>query len=120
MTKTINTKFYLRVCVIVVVVFVISTYVFFRTKDMARGATITILEPQTGAARSPALDVRGKITRSSAVFMNDRKIYLDETGNFKEVVVLSPGYNIITIRAEDRFGRRKEKKLELVYDPDQQ
>ena len=47
--------------------------------------------------------------------MNDRKIFIDQQGNFKEKILLSYGYNIITMKANDKFGRNTKKKLELIY-----
>ncbi len=40
---------------------------------------------------------------------------MDEKGNFKEEILLSSGYNAITIKASDKFGRNTEKIIEVIY-----
>ena len=40
---------------------------------------------------------------------------VDDQGRFAERLLLAPGYNIITAKAVDRFGKEKEYGLELVY-----
>ena len=47
--------------------------------------------------------------------MNDRQMFTDEEGEFSEKLLLSYGYNIITVKAKDRFGRETKKTLELIY-----
>jgi hypothetical protein len=46
-----------------------------------------------------------------------KELRADESGAFDERVLVSPGYNLITIAAEDKFGRMEEKKIEIVYQP---
>lgn len=116
MTRKKDAKFFIKILVPLLFVFVILGYAYFRTKDLVQGVKITVYEPQNNSTLTTSLfEIKGKITKSSAVYINDRKIFLDETGGFKEKLLLSPGYNIITVRAEDRFKRETEKKIELVY-----
>lgn len=53
----------------------------------------------------------------SHLWLNDRPIYTDAKGNFKEALVLENGYTISTLRAEDRYGRETKVKKEFVYVP---
>ena len=61
------------------------------------------------------IDVAGIATNISAISLNDRPIFIDESGAFSEKLMLYPGYNIIKLRAEDKFGSTVENDLELVY-----
>lgn len=94
----------------------IASYAFYKTRDLVKGPTITIFTPQNGMTTTSSLiEMRGNMKNVSAVTLNDRKIFLDEAGNFKEKLLLSEGYNIITIKAEDRFKRTVEERLEIVF-----
>lgn len=116
MTQKKDAKFYIRILVPLLLVLVILGYAYFRTRDLVEGAEITIYEPKNYSAFTDSeFQLKGKITNSSAVFVNDRKIFLDIQGNFNEKLLLLPGYNIITLRTEDKFKRETERKLELVY-----
>ncbi|MEO8638048.1 MAG: hypothetical protein ABI430_04075 [Candidatus Taylorbacteria bacterium] len=111
-------KFYLKLSVSLLLFFVVLGYGYFRTKDLIEGVVITIDEPQNySTLTESAFVMKGKIERSSAVFLNGRKIFLDDKGNFSEKLLLSPGYTIITLRAEDKLKRETSKQLELVYKP---
>jgi hypothetical protein len=44
----------------------------------------------------------------------DRPLYTDIKGNFSEKLLLSPGYNIIKIVAEDKFGSKTEERVEVI------
>ena len=115
MTVKKDAKFYLRLTLYFALAISIIAYSYLRTRDLVRGVSIVIYEPLNYSAFvQSAVEIKGKITKSTAVFLNDRKIFLDEEGNFKETVLLSPGYNIVTVRANDRFQRELQKKLELV------
>ncbi len=46
---------------------------------------------------------------------NGRPLLIDKEGNFKETLLLLPGYNNALFVAQDKFGRFKEQNLELVY-----
>ena len=47
--------------------------------------------------------------------MNDRPIYIDEAGAFSERLLLSEGYNILKVSAWDKFNKKTEKLIEVVY-----
>ena len=46
--------------------------------------------------------------------MNDKPIFTDKTGYFKEKFILSTGYNVIKLSGTDKFKKYTEKKLELI------
>lgn len=91
-------------------------YTFFQTQSLVTGPVINISKPQNGATLTASLiEIVGTTENISSISINDRYIFIDESGAFKEKLLLSPGYNIITLQAEDRFGRKTEEILELVY-----
>jgi len=85
-------------------------------KDFIIGPTITISSPTNGESVGNSLiELKGTAKNISYISVNDRRIFTDEEGVFKEKLLLYPGYNIISVKAEDRFDRNIEKTLELVY-----
>jgi len=91
-------------------------YTYFQMQNLVTGPVINISEPQNGATlTSSRIEVIGTTENISGINLNDRQIFIDESGAFKEKLLLSPGYNIITLRAEDKFGRETKKILELVF-----
>ena len=62
------------------------------------------------------LEVVGTAKNAKDLTLNNREISIDQAGNFKETVVLLPGYNLIDIKALDKFGNREEKNYKLIYE----
>ena len=59
--------------------------------------------------------LKGKVTHSVIISINDRPITIDEEGNFSERFLLSEEINIIQIRAQDKFGKETQRDLTVVY-----
>jgi hypothetical protein len=105
-------KFWIALCAIAIVL----GYGAFRSKDFIEGPELSLLSPLNGALVSDALiEIRGNAQNISFLTLNDDKIFTDEAGDFTERVLLSYGYNVMTLKAKDRFGRETVEKLELIY-----
>ena len=105
----------LRNILIVLVICVIGGYAGFQSKKIISGPQITIQNPKSTSANSSAVDVQGIVKNVSVVTLNDRLIPIDEAGNFKEKILLYPGYNVIKVEAKDKFGASVTKELQVVY-----
>ena len=111
-----KTKLYIKIIIIAIVVSGIMGYAFYRTEDLIRGPQILIHSPINGRTVDESLvHIEGVARNISSITLNDKTIFIDESGNIKEEVLLIYGYNIITLYAQDRFGREVTKTLELVY-----
>lgn len=109
-------KLILKTLFIAFFVLIIIGYGIFQSQKIIGGPKITVSSPTTGQViRQSDIDIVGVATNISAISLNDRAIFIDETGKFSEKLMLYPGYNIIKLRAEDKFGSKVEKDLELVY-----
>ncbi len=62
---------------------------------------------------SPVYLVEGKAPRAKHLKINGREIFIDKEGVFKEVLVPQPGYSVISLYAEDKFGKITEKEFKL-------
>ena len=51
--------------------------------------------------------------------IDGREVILDEQGNFSLPLLLQPGYSIMELQTEDRFGRTREETIQLFskYQP---
>ncbi len=105
----------LRIFEILLVVLVILGYGLFRIKDLANGPDIELASPVDGATTSNSLvEIKGKASRIATISLNNRQIFTDKNGNFREPLLLAGGYNQIEIRAEDKFKRTITKTIRLV------
>ena len=108
----------ITIALTVIIAGTILGYAYLKTKDYIAGPQVTILSPSNGAALSDLIvEVVGTAKNISSISLDDRNIFVDEQGTFKEKLLLYPGYNIITVKAEDRYKRSVEKKLELIVKP---
>jgi len=116
MTERNKTKRYLFVAIIIAFVLLMVGYTAYEIQKVVFGPRITILSPENGfLATSSAIEIIGTAKNIQDISLDDNKIFTDEQGNFKEELLLSYGYNIITLKANDKFGRGTEKKLEIIY-----
>ncbi len=91
--------------VLIVIIVLYSLYAFW---DYIDGPELVIAFPQDGyATTSPLITVTGVAKRTQFISLNDRPVYIDEQGNFKETLLLQPGYTIIKAFVRDRFGREQ-------------
>ncbi len=94
---------------------IILAYSGFQAQKLIVGPQIIIDTPENGALYdSTLIEISGHVKNVSYLNLNDRKIFTDTNGAFKEKLLLSPGYNIIKLDAKDKFGKYTEKRLELV------
>jgi hypothetical protein len=97
----------------IVLVFVIIAYSTYAFWDYVDGPKLLITFPQDGySTTSPLISVTGTAERAQFISLNDRPIYIDEQGNWKETLLLQPGYTIIKAFVRDRFGREQSS---LIY-----
>ena len=107
---------YLKVAGIIFLAVLIFGYASFQAKTIILGPVVEIHSPQNGASVEESLvEIKGQVKNISHISVNGNQIFTDNKGVFSEKLLLSYGYNIITIKVQDRFDREVEKKLELIY-----
>jgi len=107
---------YLFPVIITVFLFVLTSYVYFQAHDFILGPVLTISSPINGSSTTEELVVvEGTALNISNITLNDRSIVTNESGQFREQLLLAYGYNIITIEARDRFNRVVKETIELVH-----
>ena len=94
----------------------IIIYAFFISKDLLFGVKIKNVNITDGAkVTESVMEVKGKAKNAVNLTINGREISIDQQGNFNETIVLLPGYNVIDIKARDKFGNNDEKNYKLIY-----
>ncbi len=98
----------------VLFVLCILGYAYFEFHPLLLGPLITVTTPTNGATVTAALiDVTGTAKNISAISLNGRPIVVDEQGHFSEKTSIPKGYAMLTLIAQDRFGRVVTQTLEL-------
>ena len=105
----------LRIILFLLLGLIILTYTLFQAQKLISGPIIDIYTPQNGATYSQILiEIEGRARNASYLNLDDRPIFTDKNGYFKEKLLLSPGYNIIKLDARDKFKTYTEKRLEII------
>jgi len=92
-------------------------FVVFQARFLIMGPQIRIIEAPVGPQNDRQITISGAAYNISHLWLNDRPIYTDAKGNFKEALVLENGYTIATLRAQDRYGRTTTVERHMVYVP---
>jgi len=111
----INSRRLPKILLFSAMILLVVGYAYLKTKDYIAGPQITITSPLNGSSVSNSLiEIVGTAKNISFISLNDRPIFIDESGNFKERLLLYSGYNIMSVKAEDRYKRKVEKNLEVI------
>ncbi len=94
-------------------------YGLFEIKKLVFGPTLSITSPQNGESfREQTVLITGATSNVSFIRLNDRQIFVDKKGVFREPLTLLSGYNIVRVEVEDRFGKKVTKELKLFLYPE--
>jgi len=116
MTDRHKTRQTIKTIIISLILLLFFSYTGYEIQRVAFGPKIKVLSPVNGALVSDSFtEIKGVATNIKDISINDRKIVIDEQGNFSEKILLSYGYNAISIKAIDKFGQNTEKIIEVIY-----
>lgn len=80
-------------------------YVGFQARFLIAGPQIVIPNPPPPTTASSTVVLAGETANITRLRLNGRQIFTDQDGTFSELAALTTGANIITVEAEDRYGR---------------
>ncbi len=118
-----NAKKILKTGLLSIFFIFIIIYAFFRSHDLIFGVKIKDvkidgLPPHQGETLSKSvLNITGNAKNAINLTLNGREISVDQAGNWSETIALLVGYNIITIKARDKFDYSDEKNYQLIFQP---
>jgi len=111
-----DAKKILRILLLTILFLFIIIYAFFRSKDLIFGVKIKNVNLNDGVKVTENIQkITGNAKNAIELTLNDREVSIDQQGNFNETISLLPGYNIINIKAKDKFGNSDEKNYQLIY-----
>jgi hypothetical protein len=97
-------------------VLLLISYGIFNARNLIIGPTIEIFSPTDNLeTEQNILTIKGKATNISFLSLNEKPIFVNTEGLFEEKLLLSPGSNIIEIKAKDRFKKEILKTLKIYY-----
>ena len=93
------------------------SYGIFNARNLLIGPTIEIFSPTKNIIETSnqTLTVSGKAQNIAFISMNEKPISINTEGLFEEKLLLSPGSNIIEIRARDRFKKETKEIVKIYY-----
>ena len=116
MTQKKDAKTWLRIGFFTLLALIVLGYSGFQARKIIEGPELKVTSLKTGAIlKNQLVEVTGIASNIKDISLDNRPIYIDEQGNFSEKLLLFPGYNIIKLKAGDKFGKVTEKTIEVVY-----
>jgi len=116
-----DAKKILKIALVSIFFLLIVIFAFINSKDLIFGVkiknvTIDNISAETVAkSTNNVIEIKGITKNAVKLTLNGREISIDKDGNFNENIALQNGYNIITIKAEDKFNNIYEKNYKLIY-----
>ncbi|MCE9585358.1 hypothetical protein K8Q94_01930 [Candidatus Nomurabacteria bacterium] len=93
----------------------ILVYAFFSSRSLIFGVKIKNVNITDGAkVEKNILEIKGNAKNAINITLNGREISINQQGDFDETIILLSGYNVIDIKAKDKFGKEDEKIFRLI------
>ena len=116
MTRGFTAKKILRWTSIILLFVVIVGYAVFRSRDLLFGIRLTITGVTDGmTVTDPVLELKGEAHHANEIRVDNQVIPLSETGTWHDSLILAEGYNVISIRVTDKFGRIITHEYRVYY-----
>jgi hypothetical protein len=102
-----------RIALVLFFVLIVG-YAYFEARGVLYGPSIQVGTNVTEVT-DPFISIQGKADRIADLSMNGRPISVTEDGAFNEPYLLSPGLNRIMLDATDRYGRKTQQIVQIIY-----
>jgi len=101
---------------IFVVLFVgMGAYAYSRLRHLASGPMLEEINIEDmSVTENPHLVIEGLTKNTSKINLSGMSVLATQDGKFREDIVLVPGYNIIELSLEDRFGKIKKHTFSIL------
>ncbi len=108
--------FNVKLFVIWMSILMLVSYGFFNARNLIMGPTLEIFTPakDTETANN-VLVVKGRAKNITFISLNEKPIFVDTDGLFEDKLLLSPGSNLIEVKAKDRFQNEVVKTVKIYY-----
>ncbi len=113
-SKNKNVKWWVGTVLCTVLFLTILSFSYFKMDFLWKGVQIIASIDRNDT--SPLIEIKGKAKNATYLSLNGREIFINKEGEFSEKVALIPGLSVVTIDAQDKFGKSAEKKFEVMYE----
>lgn len=96
---------------------VLVSYVLYQARNFILGPSLQLYGADTVLHEDKFITLNGQARNIVKLTLNGKEIHTTTDGSFAQTVVLEPGYSIVTLYAEDRFGRTTTLTREYVSVP---
>ncbi len=91
--------------------------VMHQTRGVIRGPVLRIDEPLDGSSSPDSvITLSGSTEHLARLLVNNDDTPARSDGTFSTILLISPGYNVITVDVYDRFGKHTQKRLHIYGD----
>lgn len=87
----------------------------FQFRHIIDGPSISINNQKGSLVHSAVFPLEGEVRNVKEMQIDGRHAFTDESGKFYDIILLSEGYNVITLIGKDKFNRKVEQRVEIVY-----
>lgn len=92
-------------------------YATYQARNLIQGPSITLMNELGTIQPERGVILTGIAKNIVVLRLNGREIHTNEEGLFEHTVTLESGYTILTLEAEDRYGRQTYITRSFVYTP---
>lgn len=104
---------------IVTMVLLFFTYLFYQYKNYTGAPVLNIFYPENNiVVTSDILDITGKTQLDSDVYINNQKLVLNNDGSFATSLKLKEGINTLNINAINKLNKKSEVVRTIIYRPE--
>lgn len=108
--------FNVKLFVVVTSALFLISYGVFNARNMLMGPIVEIFSPAKDMETSSGvITVKGRAKNITFISLNEKPISVDTEGLFENKLLLSPGSNIIEVKAKDRFKNEVVKTVRVYY-----
>lgn len=117
MYERFSLRYVLKIIGIGCLVILLFAYVLYQARSFIQGPRIVLSDHHTPLHHEQIVVLEGNAYNIVQITVNGREIHTNAEGKFSHNLVLEKGYSIVTLNAQDRFGRTTEIVREYVYVP---
>ena len=106
----------LKIGLVSILFLFIVVFVFFNSRNLIFGVKIKNVNLKDNLKVSESIfEITGTAKNAVRLSLDGREISIDQKGNFDETIALLSGYNLVNIKAQDKFGKIDEKNYKVMY-----
>ncbi len=96
--------------------FGIFVYMFFQVLNIFKPPYIEIVSPVNGSVvEENIINIQGITLPETTVYLNKKMLFIDREGRFSEKVILTPGANILQLKAKKKYSKENIVKINIYY-----